>query len=59
MAISQFSYKIEFVSGVDSGIADSMSRLCRNNMIDSPVEYRPQDICSVIPYVHLCILRYV
>ena len=40
MAISQF------ISSVDNGIADSMSRLCRNNMIDSPVEYCPHDILS-------------
>ena len=46
MAISQYSYKIELISGVDNCIADSMPRLCRNNMIDSPVEYRPQDILS-------------
>ena len=46
MAISQFSYKIEFISGVDNGIADSMSRLCRNNMLDSPVEYTPHEILS-------------
>ena len=46
IAISQFSHKIEFISGVDNGIADLMSRLYRNNMIDSPVEYRPHDIMS-------------
>ena len=44
--MAQYSYKIEFISGVDNGIAISMSRLCRNNMIDSPVEYRPQDVLS-------------
>ena len=33
----------------DNGIADSMSRLCRNNMLESPDEYSPSDIlCSTI-----------
>jgi hypothetical protein len=35
MALSEYSYEIEFILGVDNGIADSMSRLCRNNMTDS------------------------
>ena len=34
MALSEYSYDIEFLSGVDNGIADSMSRLCRNNMLE-------------------------
>jgi hypothetical protein len=34
MALSVFSFKIEFIPGVNNDIADSMSRLCRNNMID-------------------------
>ena len=38
MAISEFTFNIEFISGEDNGIADSMSRLCRNNMIDNPRE---------------------
>jgi hypothetical protein len=33
MALSEFSFKVEFIAGVDNGIADSMSRLCRNNMV--------------------------
>ena len=36
------SFKVEFIAGVDNGIADSMSRLCRNNMVDSPTEYSPR-----------------
>ena len=32
MALSEYSFKIEFIAGVDNGIADSMSRLCRNGM---------------------------
>jgi RNase H-like domain found in reverse transcriptase len=39
MALSQYSYEIEFISGIDNGIADSMSRLCRNNMTELPHVY--------------------
>ena len=46
MALSEFSFKVEFIAGVANGIADSMSRLCRNNMIDSPKEYSPQVILA-------------
>ena len=49
MALSEYSYEIEFISGVDNGIADSMSRLCRNHMTDSSSEYSKSDIlCSNI-----------
>ena len=37
MALSELTFNIEFISGEDNGIADSMSRLCRNNMIDNPI----------------------
>ena len=40
----EFSFRAEFVAGEDNGIADSMSRLCRNNMLESPDEYSPSDI---------------
>ena len=33
MALSEFTFNIEFISGDDNGIADSMSRLCRNNIV--------------------------
>ena len=46
MALSEYSYDIEFLSGVDNGIADSMSRLCRNNMLDSPVEYNKSEVLT-------------
>ena len=46
MALSEFSFKIEFISGVNNEIADSMSRLCRNNMVDFPQEYTPDSIMS-------------
>ena len=29
MALSEFSYTLEFIPGVDNNIADAMSRLCR------------------------------
>jgi hypothetical protein len=46
MALSEFSFKIEFIPGVNNDIADSMSRLCRNNMIDFPQEFTPEIIMS-------------
>ena len=46
MALSEFSFKIEFISGVENNIADSMSRLCRNNMVDAPSEYSEEYILS-------------
>ena len=46
MALSEFSFKVEFIAGVDNAIVDSMSRLCRNNMVDSPTEYSPQVILA-------------
>jgi hypothetical protein len=46
MALSEYSYKIEFIPGENNNIADSMSRLCRNNMIDYPQEYSPETIMA-------------
>jgi hypothetical protein len=48
MDLSEFSFKIEFIPGVNNDIADSMSRLCRNNMIDFPQESTPETIMSAI-----------
>jgi hypothetical protein len=49
MALSQYSYEIKFISGIDNGIADSMSRLCRNNMTELPYVYTKSEIlCSNI-----------
>ena len=39
---------IVWVPGVDNDIADSLPRLCRNNMIDSPKEYSPEYILSAL-----------
>ena len=36
VALSEFSFILEFKPSVDNNIEDSWSRLCRNNMIDSP-----------------------
>ena len=46
MALSELTFNIEFISREDNGIADSMSRLCRNNMIDNPREYSEEYIIS-------------
>ena len=48
MALSEFSFSLEFIPRVDNDIADSLSRLCRNNMIDSPKEYSPENILSAL-----------
>ena len=48
MALSEFSFTLEFIPGVDNDIADSLSRLCRNNMIDSPKEYSREYILSAL-----------
>ena len=48
MALSEFSFTLEFIPGVDNNIADAMSRLCRNNMIDSPTEFSEENILSAI-----------
>ena len=48
MARSEFSFSLEFIPGVDNDIADSLSRLCRSNMIDSPKEYLPEYILSAL-----------
>ena len=42
MALSEFSFTLVFIPGVHNDIVDSLSRLCRNNMIDSPKEYLPE-----------------
>ena len=48
MALSEFSFTLEFIPGVDKDIADSLSRLCHNNMIDSPKEYSQEYILSAL-----------
>ena len=46
MALMEFDFKIEFIAGSENNIADAMSRLCRNNMIDSPDEYSETHVLS-------------
>jgi RNase H-like domain found in reverse transcriptase len=46
MALSEYSFNLEFISGEASQVADLMSRLCRNNMTDSPREYSDNEILS-------------
>ena len=46
MLLSEFTFNTEFISGEDNCIADSMPRLCRNNMIDNPREYSEEYIIS-------------
>ena len=46
--MSEFSFTLEFIPGVDNNIADAMSRLCRNNMVDEPKEYTKEHILSAI-----------
>ena len=55
MALSEYTYEIEFIKGVDNDIADSMSRLCRNNMIDLPREFSEEMIlaAAIIPKIQL------
>ena len=48
MALSEFSFTLEFIPGVDNDIADSLSRLCRNDMIDSLEEYSLEYILSAL-----------
>ena len=48
MALSEFTFKLEFIAGLNNNIADATSRLCRNNMIDHPKEYSKEHILSVI-----------
>ena len=48
MTLSEFSFTLEFIPGVDNDIADSLSRHCRNEMIDSPKETSTEDILSTL-----------
>jgi RNase H-like domain found in reverse transcriptase/Integrase zinc binding domain len=46
MALSEYSFNFEFISGVTNEVADSMSQLCRNNMKDAPREFSKEVIFS-------------
>jgi hypothetical protein len=60
MALCEYSYEIEFIAGVVNGIADSMSRHCHNNMIDSPTKHSKSEILSstIIPKFKLTDYQY-
>jgi hypothetical protein len=48
MAIQEFNYTREFTLGINNPIADTMSRLCPNLMIEEPDLYNEADIlCAV------------
>jgi hypothetical protein len=46
IALSEYSFNLEFISSVTNEVADSMSRLCRNNMKDAPREFSEEVIFS-------------
>ena len=46
MALSELSFRVEFIAGKCNGIADSMSGLCRNYMVDFSLEYSSSNILS-------------
>jgi RNase H-like domain found in reverse transcriptase/Integrase zinc binding domain len=60
MTLSEFSFKIEFIAGVDNGIADSISLLCRNGMLDRPEEFSHTDAiaASIIPKIKSTSIQY-
>jgi RNase H-like domain found in reverse transcriptase/Integrase zinc binding domain len=53
-------FQNEFIAGVVNGIADSMSRLCRNGMLDRPEEFSHTDAiaASIIPKFKLPNIQY-
>ena len=60
VAFSRYTYKTEFIKGVDNDITECMSRLCRNNMVDSPKEYSADMIlaAAIILKIQLTDMRY-
>ena len=48
MALSEFSFTLEFIPGVENNIANAIFRICRNNMVDSPQKYSEEHILSAI-----------
>ena len=48
MALSEFSFTLEFIPGVENNIADAMSRLCRDKMVDEATEYTEELILSAL-----------
>jgi hypothetical protein len=46
MALSEYSFNLMFITGNTNGVADSMSRLCRNNTKDAAREYSEAAVFS-------------
>jgi transposase InsO family protein len=44
MALSEYSFDLEYIKGENNNVADTMSRLCYNNMKNSPTEYSQPEI---------------
>ena len=44
MALSEYSFDLEYIKGESNNVADTMSRLCYNNMKNSPTEYSEPEI---------------
>jgi putative flippase GtrA len=41
MALSEFDYSTSCIVGSENIVADSMSRLCENNMLETPSRVAP------------------
>jgi transposase InsO family protein len=48
MALSEFDFSIGFIAGSDNIIADSMSRLCQNNTLETPSQVAPSITISAL-----------
>ena len=44
LALMELDFILEHIAGVKNIIADALSRLCANYMLDMPKEYTPEDI---------------
>jgi transposase InsO family protein len=48
MALSEFDFSLGFIAGSDNIIADSMSRLCENNLLETPSQLAPEITISAL-----------
>jgi hypothetical protein len=48
MALSEFDFSLGHIAGRDNIIADSMSRLCENNMLETPSQLAPEITISAL-----------
>ena len=51
MALSKFSFALEFIPDVKVDIAYAMSHLCRNDIVDPSEEYSEKRIPSAISQI--------